>query len=94
MRLVKSLILSFIAIIICSSYLVFCEDFPDLTPSGDVVGISFKLKYPYVQQKLNTNAKTLQIEDIILSIKYNNRSKGPSNTSNLTGIAIKTPLIL
>ena len=73
MKLFKSFILSFIVVIMCYSCLVFCDEPPNLTPSGEVVGISFELKHPYVQQKLSADARTLQVEDIILSIKYDNK---------------------
>ncbi|MGL5316152.1 MAG: SpoIVB peptidase S55 domain-containing protein [Peptostreptococcaceae bacterium] len=70
MKLLKSLILSLIAIIILNLSFVFCEDGVNMIPSGDVVVLSFELKHPYVQQKLSDKGTTtLQLEDVILSIK-------------------------
>lgn len=74
MKLFKSLILSFIIGIMLSTSLVFCEDNTNLVPSGEVVGLSFELKHPYVQQKLSDKVGSLQLEDIVLSVKSKNKN--------------------
>ncbi|WP_305303196.1 SpoIVB peptidase S55 domain-containing protein [Romboutsia ilealis] len=78
----KKVLSTTLVIILLGSSFVFCDENPiskntKLMPSGDVIELGVKLKYPIVRSKLNRN-KTLKESDILLSIKLNGEEIIPS----------------
>ena len=79
----KVLFSTTLIMILLGSSLYFCDEKPvskntKLMPSGEVVELGVKLKYPIVTSKLNRN-KTLKKEsDILLSIETNGEEITPS----------------
>ena len=78
----KKVLSTTLIMILLGSSFVFCDENPiskntKLMPSGDVIELGVKLKYPIVRNKLNRN-KTLKESDILLSIKLNGEEIIPS----------------
>lgn len=78
----KKVLSTTLIMILLGSSFVFCDENPiskntKLMPSGDVIELGVKLKYPIVRSKLNRN-KTLKESDILLSIKLNDEEIVPS----------------
>ena len=75
LSILKKVLSTTLIMILLGSSFVFCDEKPvskntKLMPSGEVVELGVKLKYPIVTSKLNRN-KTLKESDILLSIKLN-----------------------
>ena len=82
LSILKKVLSTTLIMILLGSSFVFCDEKPvskntKLMPSGEVVELGVKLKYPIVTSKLNRN-KALKESDILLSIKLNGEEITPS----------------
>ncbi len=82
LSILKKVLSTTLIMILLGSSFVFCDEKPvskntKLMPSGEVVELGVKLKYPIVTSKLNRN-KTLKESDILLSIELNGEEITPN----------------